>query len=107
MELKDSCKLLLEKGTYQKVKCCKFFNDLLDRELVLHELIDHKGKSGVSDALTGVKMFGLDKEPSKVKVEEINDKLNSFVKHFTLEETLKEFEKWENKLKEKAENGKN
>lgn len=95
MDLKDTCKVLLSKGSKQKVKCSIFYNKELERELAVHEDVDNKKRSSVTDVITGLRMFGLDKPADKVKMEELNERLDIFLKHFTVEETKKEFKRLE------------
>lgn len=84
MELKDNCKVLLEKAT-QKVKCFKFKSKELDRELALHEDTEDKNKSSVTDVITGCRLFGINRKVKDVKENDIRDNLNKFINHYTID----------------------
>lgn len=91
VDTKDTCKVILDKGT-QKVKCFKFkVKDLNKRELAVHQDVDHKMFSTITDIASGLRLCGIQKEISKVTEKEINEALDTFVKHFTLEEVMKRF----------------
>lgn len=91
MDLKDTCKVTLDKGT-QKVKCHKFkIKEFKNRELAIHAHTDYKACSTVTDVQTGLRLFTIYKDISKVSDVDIKEGLNTFVKHFTLEEILKRF----------------
>ena len=97
-ELKDTCKVVLEKGTTQRVKCFKFkIKELGNRELAVHQDIDRKTFSTITDAKTGLRLCSVQKEVSKVTDKEIKEALNVFIKHFTLEEILKRFKELDEK----------
>ena len=100
MDLKDSCKILLDKGNKQKIKCYKFVHKGLKRDLAVHPDIDHKSKTNITDIITGLRLCGLQKEFSKVTEADIKDTLNIFFKRYTIEETIAELERIENIQKE-------
>ena len=91
MELKETCKITLDKGA-QKVKCCKFFQTDFERELAIHQNIDHKSITNITDVKSGRIVCKINKEVSKVTDKDVNEAVDNFIKHFTLEEILKRFE---------------
>lgn len=93
MEIKDTCKILLDKGNTQKVKCYKFFNKEFKRELALHSDIDHKTITNITDTLTGLRLCKVQKEISKVTENDIKETLNNFIKHYTIESIKEEFKR--------------
>ena len=97
MKLEDTCKITLEKGKTQKVKCYKFFQTNIERELAVHPNIDHKGITNITDVITGYCVCKIQEDISKVKPEQITEALDKFVKHFTLEEIKAEFKRIEEK----------
>ena len=90
MELKETCKITLDKGT-QKVKCYKFFQTDFERELAIHQSIDHKAITNITDVKSGMMVCKINKEVSKVTDKDVNEAVDNFIKHFTLEEILKRF----------------
>ena len=91
MELKDTVKLTLDKGT-QRVKCYKFkIKEFKNRELAAHAHTDYKACSTITDVKTGLRLFTIYKDIAKVTDGDIKEGLDTFVKHFTLEEILKRF----------------
>lgn len=99
MELKDNCKVLLDNNKTQKVNCYLFKNKVIKRELALHVNIDYKSMSTISDVKTGYRLCGIPKEASKVKQEDINEALDTFIKHFTKEEIQKRFVELDEQIK--------
>ena len=85
METTETCKILLDKGVTQKVKCYKFFQTDIGRELAVHEHADHKSLTSITDTITGMRLCGINKEVKKVTVEDINQAINTFIRHFSLD----------------------
>lgn len=91
MDLKDNCKLLLDKAT-QKVKCCKFHSKDLNRELAVHEDISDKNKTSVTDIVTGCRLFVISTKVKDVKESDIKDNMQKFISHYTLDSIKAKFE---------------
>jgi hypothetical protein len=98
METTETCKILLEKGNTQKVKCYKFFQTDFNRELAVHEHADHKSLSSISDVATGMRLCGINKEISKVTADDIDNAVNAFIRHFSMDGILHRFEELDNNL---------
>ena len=100
LDLKDTCKIKLDKGT-QKVKCFKFKMKELDkRELAIHQHVDYKTLSSITDVISGLKLCTIQKEINKVTQDDIKEAINTFIRHYTLEEVLKRFKEL-NEIEEK------
>lgn len=93
MEIKETCKILLDKGNTQKIKCYKFFQTDIERELAIHEDVDNKNSTSITDTNTGLRLCKIPKEISKVTEQDIDLRLSEFIRHFTLEEVKKEFKR--------------
>ena len=85
METKDTFKISQEKGGKKKVKCALFFHEKLNRELAIHEDIDKKEFTTISDSGTGVKLFSLPFSVSTISQAQIDERLEKYIKHYTLE----------------------
>lgn len=96
MEIKDNGNITVDKLQKQKIKCHKFFCKEINRNLMLHEDIENKNYSSVSDEITGFRLFSLPQKVSQVKPEHIKDRMEKFIKHFTKEGIEKEFDRIEN-----------
>lgn len=94
MELKDNGVIKLDKGT-QKIKCYKFFEKELGRTLMLHQDVDNKNHISISDEKTGIRLTGLSISINKIKMEQVNEELDRWKKHFTLPCIKEEFTKYE------------
>lgn len=95
METKDIGTVTLDKGT-KKVKCFKFYNKEIERTLMVHADVDKPIHVSVSDEKTGFRLFGLDVSIDKVKMEQIEERLDTFIKHFTIPLIDAEFKRIEN-----------
>ena len=99
MKIEESLKVLTDKGTKQKIGCYKFYQTEMNRELAVHPNIDLKDRTSVSDVSTGLKLFDLHKVFEKVGSSDIDEKMTWFINHYTLEEILEEFKKYEGEEK--------
>lgn len=88
MELKETCKILLDKGN-KTVMCYKFKHRKIGRELAVHEHADYKNISTITDLITGCRFCDIRKEIKKVTKEDIKEALEEFIKHYTLDEIKK------------------
>ena len=93
MEVKETCKILLDKGNTQKVKCYKFFQTDIERELALHADIDRKTITNITDTATGLRLCSIQKEIGKVTEKDVNETLYNFIKHYTIDTIKEEFKK--------------
>ena len=96
METKDIAYVQLDNGKKQKVKCFKFHEDRMNRDLIVHEDTDNKSKSSVSDEKTGFRLFGVSQKIDKLKMEHLEEPMNKFIAHFTLPSIAEEFIRIEN-----------
>lgn len=96
MDLKETGTITVDKNQKQKIKCYRFYSENIDRTLILHEDVENKNYSSVSDDITGYRLFVLNQKASTVKPELIEERLNKFIKHFTLDSIREEFKRIEN-----------
>lgn len=99
METKENCKVLLKNNKWQKVKCYKFFQTDIERELAVHEDVDNKSRTSISDVQTGYGLSQFNKNIKEVTEKDINDTLNRFIKHYTIEGISKRFKEMEDRNK--------
>ena len=87
MKLTDSCTIILDKGkNKKKIKCYKVFATDLNRYIAIHPNIDYKDKrTSITDIETGLKLFDIEKPFEETKQEEIDESMDNFIKHYTLE----------------------
>ena len=98
MELKDICKVTLDKGN-KKVMCYKFKHRQIGRELAVHEHVDYKNLSTITDFTTGCRLCDIRKEIKNVTKDDIKEALDKLIKHYTLEEVKRSCTIKEEKLK--------
>lgn len=98
MEYKETAQITVEKGNKKKVKCYKFQCKPIHRELMVHEDIDNKNQTSVSDVITGYRLFTLPIKSTSIKPDDIKVRLKEFVRHFTKEGIAAEFKRIEEKL---------
>lgn len=96
METKDKGTVTIEKGNKKQVACHKFTSEELNRELMVHENVDCKNHTSVSDCRTGYRLFGLPQAVSSVKPSEIDEALKAFINRYTKEGIAEEFQRIEN-----------
>ena len=102
MKLTDAVYLTIGKNK-KKVKCCFLWNTQFNRKLAVHEDVDSKKETTVSDVGTGRKLFSVKTNIENVKEEEIAEGLESFIKHYSLDLILEKFKELDAK---KENNGK-
>lgn len=102
MDFTDNGTVALDKGSKKKIKCKKFYCKPIDRFLMIHEDVDNKNLTNVSDFSTGYRLFSLNIKCSQVKSEQVKERLSQFIKHFTTEGIAKEFERVEKLLEGKV-----
>ena len=95
IEYKDYGLITIDKTKKKKVKCFKYDCKPLNRQLIIHEDIDHTGVTNLSDLATGYKLFGLSIAPDKVKIADIEEKLEKYISHFTVDGIKEELSKVE------------
>lgn len=95
MDTKDVGTIQLDKGT-KKIECHKFKSKELGRTLMIHIDVDNKNHVSVSDEKTGFRMYGIPTPITKLKMEQVEEGLDRFIKHFELPLIMEEFERLEN-----------
>lgn len=99
MEFKDEGSITITKGAKKKIKCHKVFCKPLNREIMIHEDIDNKRSTTVSDCITGYRMFNIPIELHFVDKTHVRDGFKKFVNHYTLEGIQEEFKRIESIMK--------
>ena len=92
METKQSCKVLLKNNKKQKVKCYKFFQKDIEREIAVHEDVENKNVTSITDVLTGLRLKQIHKEIRKVTEAEIEETLIKFIGHYTIDSIKSKFQ---------------
>ena len=96
METKELGIITVDKMMKQKIKCRKFYCTDIKRTLMIHEDIENKNYTSVSDDKTGFKLFSIPQKLSLVKENQISERLAQFIKHFELPAIAEEFKRIEN-----------
>lgn len=96
METKDKGTVSLTKDKKKPVKCHKFVCKPINRELMVHEDIDNKNHTSISDYITGYRLFGIPQKVDSVKSSDIVEQLKKFINHYTKEGIAEEFKRIEN-----------
>lgn len=100
MELNKIFIASIEKGGKKKVKYSSFIHPVLNREFAIHIDIDNPNHTSISDIITGYRLFGFPVKLESVNENQISQRFESYIKHYTVELINKEFEKIEAKQKE-------
>ena len=98
MELKDICKVILDKGS-KKVMCYKFKHRQIGREIAVHEHTEYKNFTTITDFATGCRLCDIRKEVKHVTKDDIKEALDKLIKHYTLEEVKRSCKIKEEQLK--------
>lgn len=104
MEFKEDGTVTVDKVKKKKVKCCKFKYKPLNRYLMLHADIENAEYTTLSDFSTGYRLFKLPIKKDKLTKEELKDRLEKYVSHFTVEgiqEEIKRLQSIEESLRKK------
>ena len=91
IEYKEDGIITIDKTKKKKVKCFNYHYKPLNRKLIIHSDIDNKGITNLSDAITGYKLFSIPIQSDKIKLNDIEEKLEKYVAHFTVEGIAEEF----------------
>ena len=67
--------------------------------MIVHEDIDNKNLTNISDLKTGYKFLSINKKPSEINIQELKEPLEKFIKHFTKEEIIKKLTRIEESQK--------
>lgn len=96
MNFKDEGIITVDKIKKKKIKCHKFHYDPLGRDLMVHEDINNKNYTAISDFSSGYKFFQIQTNPNMINFNEITEKLKKYTKHFTLEGIKEEISRLQN-----------
>lgn len=95
MDFKDNGIVALEKGSKKKIKGFKLECPTINRTLIIHDDVDRRDSTTVSDFTTGYRLFSLPIKSSAIKMETITEKLEWFIKHYTVDAIREEFKRIE------------
>ena len=95
MDTKDTGNISIEKGNKKQVRCHKFQCEPINRELMVHEDVDTKDCTSISDSTTGFRLLKLHKKISAVQPSDITEELDKFIRHYTVEGIAEEFKRIE------------
>lgn len=96
MDINDKGNVAITKDKKKPVKCHKFTCKPINRELMVHEDIDNKNHTSISDYTTGYRLFGIPRKVDSVKSSDIVEHLKKFINHYTKEGIAEEFRRIEN-----------
>lgn len=96
MEFKEDGTVTIDKIKKKKVKCYKFHCKPLNRYLMLHEDLDNKEHTTLSDFSTGYRLFKLQTKSEKVTPDEVKIKLEQYISHFTPDGIQEEINRLQN-----------
>ena len=87
LKLNDNCTIAIHKSkNKKKIKCYKVFATDLNRYIAIHPNIDSKDKlTSITDVETGLKLLDIQKPIDEIKTEEIDESINNFIRHYTME----------------------
>ena len=104
MDFKTDGTIIIDKAKKKKVKCYRFYCKPLDRYLMLHPDIENSEHSTLSDFSTGYRLFKIQTKTDKITPDEVKDKLEKYINHFTAEgiqEEIKRLQSIEESLRKK------
>lgn len=85
MDFKDDGILTIDKIKKKKIKGYKFQYKPLRRYLIVHPDLESPDNTVLSDFSTGYRLFKLQIKPDKATLEQIKDKLEKYINHFSIE----------------------
>ena len=85
MDFKEDGTVTVDKVKKKKVKCYRFHCKPLDRYLMLHIDLDNNEHIALSDFSTGYRLFKIQTKQDKLNPDEVKDKLEKYISHFTPE----------------------
>ena len=97
MDFKEDGIVTVDKIKKKKIKCYKFHCKALNRYLMLHVDLENNEHTALSDFSTGYRLFKLQTKPDKLTPDEVKDKLEKYINHFTVEGIEEEIKKLQEK----------
>ena len=98
LEFKKTFTVTLDKGT-KKVKGAPYYSDKLNRNLFVHQDVDNNKNTSVSDEITGFRLFYFPEKYDKIKEEQLEEKIDEFIKHYSMPAIQEEFQRVERLIK--------
>ena len=85
---------------YKKVKGSSYYSRDLNRALFVHADADNDKQTSVSDEITGYRLFNLSQKHDKIKEEDVEAKIQEYIKHYTIPAIEEEFNRVEKLITE-------
>lgn len=102
VDMKETFYINLGSKGNKKVKGYPYYSSKLKRKLFIHTNIDNEKYTSVSDTVTGYRLFGFPEKPDKIKIEQVEEKLEEFIKHYSIPLIHEEFQRVEKLLAEEV-----
>ena len=96
MDFKEDGIVTVDKIKKKRVKCYRFHCKPLNRYLMLHIDLDNNDCTTLSDFSTGYRLFKLQTKADKITPDEIKNKLEQYINHFTVEGIEEEINRLQN-----------
>lgn len=97
-EFKKTFTVTLDKGT-KKVKGAPYYSAKLNRNLFIHADVDNEKHTSVSDEITGFRLFYFSEKHDKIKEEQLEERIDEFIKHYSIPAIEEEFQRVERLVK--------
>lgn len=97
---KETFNVNLGGNKLKKVKGAPYFSNKLKRDLFVHADIDNDKHTSVSDVATGYRLFNLSQKYDKIKEEDIEQRIDEYIKHYTIPAIEEEFRRVEKLITE-------
>ena len=99
-ELKKTFTANLGNRGLKKVKGAPYYSKELNRHLFIHPDIENEKHTSVSDEITGYRLFYFTEKHDKIKEEQVETRINEFIKHYTIPAIQEEFQRVEQLISE-------
>ena len=85
MDFKEDGTVTIDKVKKKKIKCYRFHYKPLNRYLMLHIDLENNDCTSLSDFSTGYRLFKLQTKADRLILDDVKEKLEKYVNHFTIE----------------------
>ena len=96
MDFKEDGTVTVDKIKKKKVKCYRFHYKPLNRYLMLHVDLENSEHTTLSDFSTGYRLFKIQTKQDKLTPDEVKNKLEKYINHFTIEGIQEEINRLKN-----------
>ena len=98
LTFKETFSVNLGGNKTKKVKGASYTSEELNRELFIHADIENEKHTSVSDKITGYRLFNFSEKHDKIREEQIKERIDQFIRHYSLPCIQEEFQRVENLL---------